>query len=497
MQRSYTTVFMEMRYLENKQLLLIGRQLSEDSTTESTRLEEVLVTADKAYEETVSELRHSVSTNQKFKKFGVLLLANLSEDERPGRDSQRNCSNCGGKLPSKNKSRCLFCGYHICSKCFKEDLLIYKPSQNEVTSESFWPSDFQKLKNCDRRIRWAVSGCTGYPEWDPEVFEYFPSCSLCIIKLTAMKRKELNEYQQILFSNDCEKIYINLVKSKLNVELSLQDLKSASNNQSSVNGSVLKIQEEIDEQMNTFKKSLLGLKSLITTTSTQETLKKNISAGNQEWFRVTKEKLENILEGIYANIPFKTLSDMQFVVEKMALSSAIAVVKQIFEEVMRLCRAHELPFSILQGVAALESSLMSNLNHLDGLDVEEFMYLKESIESHVASLISEKKAITFNVSHFRLNIEGKAYVLKVISESATSHLTKLTKDLKLKCRGRFVEESLEAVSRLVKTYQTLTFASQSLEGVENSTASWKPENGEKQRRTSIAIFDKLFKSSRF
>ena len=62
MRRSYTTVFMEMRYLENKQLLLIGRQFSEDATTESTRLEEVLATAEKAYLETVVELRHHLSS---------------------------------------------------------------------------------------------------------------------------------------------------------------------------------------------------------------------------------------------------------------------------------------------------------------------------------------------------------------------------------------------------------------------------------------------------
>ena len=203
-----------------------------------------------------------------------------------------------------------------------------------------------------------------------------------------------------------------MVKSKLNVERSLQDLTAASNNQSSVNGSVLKIQEEIDERLNTFKKSLLRLKSLKTSTSTQETLKININAGNYDWFRVNQEKVKNILEDIYSNIPYKTLSDMQFVVEKMALSSAISVVKQIFEEIMRLCRAYELPFSMLQGIAGLESSLLSNLTHLDGLDMEEFLFLKENIESHVSSLISEKKAIKFNVSQYRLDVEGKSYVLK-------------------------------------------------------------------------------------
>ncbi|XP_075251561.1 uncharacterized protein LOC142344006 isoform X2 [Convolutriloba macropyga] len=478
MRRSHTCLFSEIRHVECKQRTLIGRQLSSPldcATTEVTRLHEVLHAAELAYEEATLHLAKSgrvASGTQKFPKIGSVLLDNLSEDGRQVAP-QIGCSVCGSKL-TQRALRCLFCNYRVCAKCFNEDLIVYVPSDLELQEADFWPNQLRKMTEEQKYftprllregrggqtvelkpVRWAVSSAT---EWDPVFYEYFPLCTLCKIKLVSVKKEEHNDFQRRHFSKECEQFYISLAKAKLSVTHCMDELRRVFQNQSASNGSILKLQEEIEQKMSTFKKQLSATNELTPEKGSQITLVKNLTKGNQDWYRTAKSDLDNLLQDIYNTIPLKSLTEMQTVVEKIAICSAISVVKQIFEETMKICKQYELSFAILNDISSVESRLWYNLNHLDGLELEEFMYLKENLESHVSSMISQDKTIKFVVSTLQYEKEGKSYVLRVVFETTSVNLSRVMKDLTAKCRKRFIEETLDAISNLMTSHHIQMFS---------------------------------------
>ena len=238
----------------------------------------------------------------------------------------------------------------------------------------------------------------------------------------------------------------------------MDELRRVFQNQSASNGSILKLQEEIEQKMSTFKKQLSATNELTPEKGSQITLVKNLTKGNQDWYRTAKSDLDNLLQDIYNTIPLKSLTEMQTVVEKIAICSAISVVKQIFEETMKICKQYELSFAILNDISSVESRLWYNLNHLDGLELEEFMYLKENLESHVSSMISQDKTIKFVVSTLQYEKEGKSYVLRVVFETTSVNLSRVMKDLTAKCRKRFIEETLDAISNLMTSHHIQMFS---------------------------------------
>ena len=274
----------------------------------------------------------------------------------------------------------------------------------------------------------------------------------------SVKREEFNDFQRRKFSQECEKFYISLAKAKLSVTMCMEELSRVFKSQSASNGSILKLQEESETKITLFKKLLAAANELNPQKPSQKVLVKNLTNGSQEWYRMTKESLDNLLQDIYNTIPLKSLTEMQTVVEKIAICSAITVVKEIFEEIMKLCKDYQLSFSILNEISLVESRMWHNLHNLDGLEVEEFIYLKQNLEAHVTTMIAQEKSVKFVISIMQYEKEGKSYVLRVIFETAARHLSRVMKDLTAKCRKRFIEESLDAISNLVTSHHAQMFA---------------------------------------
>ena len=251
------------------------------------------------------------------------------------------CQNCNETFKKlAKKINCRVCGQVYCSKCMKEEIIMFIPSGQKNTE-------------------WFINGKEGGPKQAPTSYQKLPACDLCcgdlqVILLDKISEQKascsiVNETDEPDFMDSLKSLHQSLVKMKFIVETRLPDFQKfvdsmdiaegssrSTPNSSNPIGDLARATCDLSDQFSQLAIESQNLRRLQPTTPTQARLLKYVCLSTYQFyddnmynFRTTKKRLETMM-------PIETLNLVQDAINRRSLEVVHFLVKQICFEAINI-----------------------------------------------------------------------------------------------------------------------------------------------------------------
>ena len=247
------------------------------------------------------------------------------------------CQDCNQTFKRMAKKvNCRVCGQVYCSKCTKDEIIMYIP-------------------NGQRTAEWFINGKEGGPQQMPTSFQQLPVCNLCCQDLQAIILEKISESCSVVseieetdFMDSLVELHRGLVRMKQHIEAKLPNFQKfvdsmdiADGSSRSVSGKspineLARVTCDLSDQFSNLAFESQNLRRLEPTSNTQCRLLKYVCRGTYQFyddnmytFRVTRQRLKEMM-------PIDTLTEIQSAINQRSLEVVHILVKQICFEAINV-----------------------------------------------------------------------------------------------------------------------------------------------------------------
>jgi len=240
-----------------------------------------------------------------------------------------DCSNCGESFSMlKRKNHCRIGGQVFCSKCVKDELLLYFDESGTV--------------------KWAINGKDGGPTKEPEKFRLLTVCQKCSSVLHDMLKAELCAAPTPVLLDRLKALHSGLstmqskVASTLPTYMNLVECMDMTDESPSHIAErhplrkLIKTQIDLSDAFSRLAVESQKLKQLRPATRTQQKLLKAIMMGTYRFYSDNMYTFRNLKNHLADIVPMETLDDIQGTVSMQAAERLEVLVHQLVLEAIAL-----------------------------------------------------------------------------------------------------------------------------------------------------------------